>query len=135
MIYLNMCCRCVQTCTISYIHKTLLRKAVPNYHSYLHTLIHTYTHTHIRVICATDLHWHDPFTCMTWSLHPFCLPCPIFTSFQIFPSASIFRYQRIDKDTSNDVISRLERLGGLLDRGLITKDEFSVLKSDLLTKI
>jgi len=43
--------------------------------------------------------------------------------------------RKADKDHSHDAISRLERLEGLLERGLITNDEFGVLKRGLLAKI
>lgn len=39
------------------------------------------------------------------------------------------------QNSGEDVIATLERLGGLMDKGYITKEEFELKKSELLSRI
>jgi hypothetical protein len=63
-------------------------------------------------------------------------PSAVRPSFDIQPTQSFAAAELpLNQKSGEDVIATLERLGGLMEKGYITKEEFAAKKSELLNRI
>jgi hypothetical protein len=63
-------------------------------------------------------------------------PPAVRPSFDIQPTQSFAAAELpLNQKNGEDIIATLERLGGLMEKGYITKEEFAAKKSELLNRI